>query len=173
MGARLAIRVLEQRSAQPLYKQIQSDILKCLASGEWRAGQQLPTEPELAKRFGVAIYTVRAGIGELVSAGILARRQGKGTFVARHERDHARQVFAKIFDANKRKAIPTRQKVVFFRKQLADEAAREQLGLVQRQKTHVYFWEVVVEMDGVPICVRHITVPCGLFTGLTGRILRA
>jgi GntR family transcriptional regulator len=44
---------------------------------------------------------------------------------------------------------------------------------VQRKKTHVYFWEVVVEVDGTPMCVRHITVPVGLFPGLTGRILRA
>ena len=34
---------------------------------------QLPTESELARRFGVAIYTVRAGIGALVHAGILTR----------------------------------------------------------------------------------------------------
>src|SRR4051812_12410466 len=67
----LARSSLEMRSALPLYKQIESDILQCLASGEWKPGDQLPTEPELAKRFGVAIYTVRAGIGSLVTAGIL------------------------------------------------------------------------------------------------------
>jgi GntR family transcriptional regulator len=173
MNAEPVSLALEQRSTRPLYKQVQTDILKCLAAGEWKAGEQLPTEPQLAKRFGVAIYTVRAGIGELVVAGILARRQGKGTFVTRHERDHARQVFAKIFDQEKRKVIPTRQKVMFFRKQIADERTREMLLLDSGKKPYVYFWEVVVEVDGRPMCVRHITVPAGLFTGLTGRILRA
>jgi GntR family transcriptional regulator len=164
---------LKLQSAQPLYKQIERTILQHLAIGEWEPGAQLPTESELAKRFGVAIYTVRAGIGELVDAGILTRKQGKGTFVARHERDRTRQVLTKIFDHENRKVIPTRQKVTFFRKQLADARARSLLSLDQRQNSHIYHWEVVVEVDGRAICVRHITVPAGLFPGLTGRVLRA
>jgi GntR family transcriptional regulator len=173
MRARSLKTSLKLRSAQPLYKQIERDILQCLAEGEWKPGDQLPTESELATRFGVAIFTVRAGIGKLVDAGILTRKQGKGTFVARHERDRTRQVLAKIFDDANRKVIPTRQKVTFFRKQLADERARSLLSLDQRQKSHVYHWEVVVEVDGRAICIRRITVPAGLFPGLTGRVLRA
>lgn len=164
---------LPLRSAQPLYKQIERNILHCLANGEWKAGEQLPTESELAKRFGVAIYTVRAGIGALVHAGILTRKQGKGTFVARHERDRTRQVLTKIFDHEHRQIIPTRQKVTFFRKQLADERARTLLSLDERRKSHVYHWEVLVEVDGNAVCVRRMTVPAGLFPGLTGSVLRA
>src|SRR4051812_34071285 len=106
---------LELRSPLPLYKQIESDIVKCLASGEWKPGDQLPTEPELAKRFGVAIYTVRAGIGELVSAGILSRRQGKGTFVNQHEPDFARQNFSKVFDLENRIVKPTGEVLLSFK----------------------------------------------------------
>ncbi len=162
---------LELRSARPLYKQIERDILQCLAEGEWKPGDQLPTEAELATRFGVAIFTVRAGIGELVDAGILTRRQGKGTFVARHER--TRQVLTKIFDHENRQIVPTKQKVTFFRTQVPDERTRTLLNLDQRQKSHVYHWEVVVEVGGSGVCVRRMTVPSGLFSGLTGRILRA
>ena len=164
---------LELRSARPLYKQIEHDILQCLARGEWKPGDQLPTEAELAGRFGVAIFTVRAGIGELVDAGILTRKQGQGTFVARHERDHTRQVLTKIFDHENRQIVPTRQKVTFFRTQVPDERTRRLLNLDQGQKSHVYHWEVVVEVGGSGVCVRRITVPAGLFSGLTGRILRA
>jgi GntR family transcriptional regulator len=112
------------------------------------SGRAAADRIELAKRFGVAIYTVRAGIGALVHAGILTRKQGKGTFVARHERDRTRQVLTKIFDDEHRQIIPTRQKVTFFRKQLADERARSLLSLDQRRKSHVYHWEVLVEVDG-------------------------
>jgi GntR family transcriptional regulator len=164
---------LEFRSARPLYKQIERDILECLAKGEWKPGDQLPTEAELATRFSVAIFTVRAGIGELVGAGILTRKQGKGTFVARHERDHTRQVLTKIFDHDNRQIVPTRQEVSFFRKQVPDERTRKLLSLDHQQKSHVYHWEVVVEVDGCAVCVRRITVPAGLFPGLTGPILRA
>ena len=173
MGAVAGRKSLQLQSPEPLYKQIERDILQCLANGEWKPGDQLPIESELAARFGVAIFTVRAGIGELVNAGILTRKQGKGTFVARHERDRTRQVLTKIFDHENRQIIPTRQKVTFFKKQFPDEHARSLLCLDQREKSHVYHWEVVVEVDGCAVCVRRITVPAGLFPGLTGRILRA
>jgi GntR family transcriptional regulator len=164
---------LQLSSAEPLYKQIERGILECLAQGEWKPGDQLPTESELATRFGVAIFTVRAGIGELADAGILTRKQGKGTFVARHDRERTRQIFAKIFHKDGRKLIPSRHEIVYFRKQAADDRARTLLCLDQREKSHVYHWEVVAEADGQAICVRHITVPVGMFPGLTGRALRA
>ncbi len=164
---------LQLRSADPLYKQVERDIVQCLAQGEWKPGAQLPVESALANRFGVAIYTVRAGIGALVAAGILTRKQGKGTFVARHERERPRQVFAKIFDDENRKVIPTSHKVTFFEKQRPDERTTSLLCLDRQKKCHVYYWEVVAEVDGRPTAIRHITVPCGLFPGLTGRVLRA
>jgi GntR family transcriptional regulator len=173
MPARQVKSTLLLQSAEPLYKQIERDILQCLAQGEWRPGAQLPIESELAKRFGVAIYTVRAGIGALVTAGILARKQGKGTFVARHERDRRRQVFAKIFDHENRKPIPTKEIVSSFKKQRADERTRLLLCLDQRQDTHIYSWQVVVEADQRAMSIRHITVPVRLFPGLTARVLRA
>lgn len=163
---------LQLRSADPLYKQIERDILQCLAEGEWKPGAQLPIESALAKRFGVAIYTVRAGIGELVAAGILARKQGKGTFVARHERDRARQHFARVFDHQNRGVVPTKEVVTTFRKLRADERAMDLLRLGQRKQPFVYHWETIVEVDDNAISIRHITVPAHLFPGLTVRVLR-
>src|SRR4051794_2072670 len=57
MGAGAIRTSLAFKSAQPLYRQIERNIVQCLSSGEWKPGAQLPTESELAKRFGVAIYT--------------------------------------------------------------------------------------------------------------------
>jgi len=163
---------LEFRSGQPLYKQIERDILQCLADGEWKPGGQLPTESELAERFGVAIYTVRAGIGELVKAGILARKQGKGTFVAHHQRDRARQRYSRVFDSENRKIIPTREVVTYFRKQRADDGTMELLNLDQRKENVVLHWETIVEHDEHPFSLRYTTVPAHLFPGLTVRALR-
>jgi GntR family transcriptional regulator len=163
---------LEFQPAQPLYKQIERDILQCLADGEWKPGAQLPTESELAKRFGVAIYTVRAGIGELVMAGILARKQGKGTFVVHHQRDRARQHYSRVFDTENQKIIPTREVVTFFKKQRADAAMIERLELGKRKERAVLHWQTVVEHEGHPVSLRHTTVPAHLFPGLTARALR-
>ncbi len=69
----------------PLYRQIRELITKSLASGEWRPGDMIPSESELAERFGVSQGTVRKAIDEMADENLLVRRQGKGTFVATHD----------------------------------------------------------------------------------------
>ncbi|MBI5792118.1 MAG: GntR family transcriptional regulator [Rhodocyclales bacterium] len=69
----------------PLYRQIKSLLLQRLESGEWRPGEAIPSESELAIRFNVSQGTVRKAIDEMAAENLLLRRQGKGTFVASHD----------------------------------------------------------------------------------------
>lgn len=71
-------------SFSPLYKQVVGQLMRSLEAGEWKPGVALPSETELAQRFGVSQGTVRKAIDELVGENLLVRRQGKGTFVATH-----------------------------------------------------------------------------------------
>jgi len=73
---------LHLESPLPLYKQMSDILRREIESQKLAPGTRLPTEKELAKRFGVSLITVRGCIGELVREGILVRRQGRGTFVA-------------------------------------------------------------------------------------------
>lgn len=65
----------------PLYQQIKGLILQSLQSGEWKPGEAIPSEMELAARFRVSQGTVRKAIDELAAENLVVRRQGKGTFV--------------------------------------------------------------------------------------------
>lgn len=76
-------------SFSPLYQQIKSLILQSLQAGEWKPAEAIPSEMELAARFGVSQGTVRKAVDEMAAENLLIRRQGKGTFVATHS---ARQV---------------------------------------------------------------------------------
>jgi len=69
----------------PLYRQIKTMLLQRLESGEWRPGEAIPSESELATRFNVSQGTVRKAIDEMAAENLLRRRQGKGTFVASHD----------------------------------------------------------------------------------------
>ena len=69
----------------PLYQQIRALITRSLESGEWKPGDIIPSESELAERFGVSQGTVRKAIDELANENLLVRRQGKGTFVSTHD----------------------------------------------------------------------------------------
>ena len=59
-------------------------MIKSLEAGEWRPGDAIPSEAELAARFNVSQGTARKAIDELAAENLLVRRQGKGTFVATH-----------------------------------------------------------------------------------------
>src|SRR5687767_7723668 len=74
-------------SSNPLYEEIRQQVTHGLAGGEWKAGELIPSEIELARRFGVSKGTVRRALDDLVAEKILVRRQGRGTFVATHSRD--------------------------------------------------------------------------------------
>jgi GntR family transcriptional regulator len=81
---------------QPLYRQIKSLITQSLVTGEWRPGEPIPSEIELAGRFSVSQGTVRKAIGELAGENLLVRQQGKGTFVASHSEERSQFPYLRI-----------------------------------------------------------------------------
>ena len=75
---------VESPTFSPLYRQIKGLILQALENREWRPGEVIPSEIELAARFNVSQGTVRKAIDEMAAENLLVRRQGKGTYVASH-----------------------------------------------------------------------------------------
>ena len=80
----------------PLYQQIKALILQSLQAGEWKPGEAIPSEIDLAARFRVSQGTVRKAIDELAADNLVVRRQGKGTFVATHAEQHVQYRFLKL-----------------------------------------------------------------------------
>jgi GntR family transcriptional regulator len=84
----------------PLYQQIKALILGSLQAGEWKPGEGIPSENDLATRFKVSQGTVRKAIDELANENLLVRRQGKGTFVATHHEDRVHFRFLRLVPDN-------------------------------------------------------------------------
>src|SRR3569832_1450649 len=80
----------------PLYQQIKGLILGSLQAGEWKPGEAIPSEMELAARFRVSQGTVRMAIDERAAENLVVRRQGKGTFVATHAEQHVQYRFLRL-----------------------------------------------------------------------------
>lgn len=74
--------LIDRTSAEPLYLQIQNRLVEQIRAGEFKPGEQVPSELEIAARYSVSRMTGRKALDELVSRGLLFRRKGKGTFVA-------------------------------------------------------------------------------------------
>jgi len=80
----------------PLYQQIKALIMQSLQSGDWKPGDMIPSEMELAARYKVSQGTVRKAIDELAADNLVARRQGKGTFVTTHHEDVVKFRFLRL-----------------------------------------------------------------------------
>ena len=65
----------------PLHHQVYLDLRAAIEAGEWRPGDRLPPERELASRYGCSLITVRRALGDLARERRLERARGRGTFV--------------------------------------------------------------------------------------------
>jgi GntR family transcriptional regulator len=83
-------------SFSPLYQQIKALLTRSLQAGDWKPGEAIPSEMELAGRFKVSQGTVRKAIDELATENLLVRRQGKGTFVSTHAEEQTKYRFLRL-----------------------------------------------------------------------------
>jgi GntR family transcriptional regulator of arabinose operon len=79
---------LERR---PLYEQVRQQVLEYIVERDLKPGDAIPTEAELADRYGVSVGTVRRALRQLVDQEILYRQPGRGTFLTEHSRERAKQ----------------------------------------------------------------------------------
>src|ERR687898_3589230 len=113
---------------RPLYRQAKDVLVGRIAAGSWQPGQILPSEFEIAADLGVSPGTVRKALDEMTAENLLVRRQGRGTFVARH--DEARilfQFFKLVGDSGERRFPESR--LLRLEAAKADGAAAEKLGI--------------------------------------------
>lgn len=75
--------VLSARDAIPLYEKLRDILRREIDSGRYRPGDAIPSERELCREHRISRITVRQAIAGMIQDGLLFRKQGKGTFVAR------------------------------------------------------------------------------------------
>lgn len=83
---------MDRNSARRLGDQVYDTLRERIDDGQWRAGQMLPTELQLAAEFEVSRQTIRGGIGRLAEEGLVSRVRGKGTFVRSVPTRYVKQV---------------------------------------------------------------------------------
>ena len=157
-------------SERPLYEQVRARLIEGISALEWRAGEAIPTEGELAAGFGVAIGTVRKAVDSLVAEQALVRRQGRGTFVTAHDGRRLLFHFFHIVARDGRKAYPA-VRTVSFRRARAEDSAAAALAIAPHDK--VILIRNVLSLLGRAAIVDDITLPAELFPGLTEKIFLA
>lgn len=75
--------MLNQDNIVPLYEQLMNILEHDIRTGKYSPGDRIMTESELSKKYGISLITVRKAISLLTEKGLLIKKQGKGTFVAK------------------------------------------------------------------------------------------
>lgn len=153
-------------SFSPLYQQIKALILRSLQSGEWRPGEAIPSEIELAARFKVSQGTVRKAVDELAAENLLTRRQGKGTFVATHAEEQVQYRFLRLMpDQPVAESTDSRREFLDCRRLRAPADVARALHL--KPGDMVVEIRRVLHFSGCPVVFDDIWLPGRLFKGLT------
>jgi GntR family transcriptional regulator len=154
----------------PLYRQIRALITRSLEAGEWRAGDVIPSEAELAERFGVSQGTVRKAIDEMAAENLLMRRQGKGTFVTTHKDPGSFLRFLRLAANSGELQAPTSVPLECWRAKAGADVARTLA--VDAGAPIIIIRRLLCSAD-VPAIFDEIYLPGELFPDLTLDILKS
>jgi GntR family transcriptional regulator len=155
----------------PLYQQIKTLILQSLQAGEWKPGELIPSEMELAARFRVSQGTVRKAIDELAAENLVIRRQGKGTFVATHAEHHVQYRFLRLMpdSGDLSSEGPAERQIIDCKRLRASADIARPLAL--RAGDAVLQLRRVLAFHGTPTILEDVWLPGGPFKGLTAERL--
>lgn len=159
-----ADRAASSAAYSPLYQQIKGLLLQSLDRGDWKPGEAIPSEIELAARFQVSQGTVRKAIDELAAENLVVRRQGKGTFVATHHEARVRFRFLRLTPDDSHQPV-SNSKVLDCRRTRAPADIAALLEL--RAGDTVVNLRRVLSFDEAPTILDEIWLPGSTFKGLT------
>jgi GntR family transcriptional regulator len=153
----------------PLYQQIKALITRSLQAGEWKPGEAIPSEIDLASRFRVSQGTVRKAIDELATENLLVRRQGKGTFVATHAEEKIQYRFLRLKPDDESGPGGIERRILECRKLRAPSDVGRVLGLKSGDAA-VQIRRLLMFV-GKPVVLDDIWLPGAAFKGLTAERL--
>lgn len=147
-----------------IWKSIADSLSSEIAAGQYRPGDQLPTEAKLATRFGVNRHTIRRALAGLAEAGTVHARRGSGVYVTMRPTDYAlgrRVRFHQNVAASGR--TPSRR-ISLLETRACNAREAEALGMTLGAEVHVI--EGVSSADGQPMAVFRSVMPAARFPDL-------
>lgn len=153
---------------RPLYAQVRDVLVGRIVDGVWKAGELLPSEFDIAADLGVSQGTVRKALDQLAMEKFVLRRQGKGTFVARHDEARILFQFFKLMPDTGASRFPD-SRILSVTVESADIQAAKALAL--RKASRVVRIERLRSLSGKTCIVERIFLPRALFGGIEKRAL--
>jgi GntR family transcriptional regulator len=150
--------LLQKESPIPLYYQLKEILKNQIESGKLKAGKMIPSEREMIDLFQISRPTVRQAINELVSSGLLVRKQGYGTFVNKTKQSQwYLESLSSFSEENERKGLSTKTKVL--KMEIVDETIQLN-SLFQKNYNEYYHIERLRFVEEQPVVLVSTYIPC-------------
>jgi GntR family transcriptional regulator len=153
----------------PLHHQVYLDLKAALDDGEWLAGERLPAERELARRYGCSLITVRRALDELSRERRLERLRGRGTFVTGQRIDRPLNGPLTFSQEIQRQGMDPETRLLAARPVAATAEVAAALQLEPGSPT-IYLERLRIA-SGVPLLLEMVHLPAERFPGLLTRDL--
>lgn len=148
----------------PLHHQVYLDLRSLLDAGQWRQGDRLPTERELAARYQCSLITVRRALSELVREARIERTRGRGTFVARPPVRLDLGGTLSFAEEMAAQGLQSGTRLVASRREPADSRVAAALGIEPGADT--LYVERLRLADGEALLLEQVHLPADRFPGL-------
>lgn len=140
-----------------VYIKIHNQMREQIKQGQWKEGQKIPSERNLADRYNVSRMTARAAINSLVADGLLERRVGSGTYVSVSKIKEKLNGLASFTETVEKLGKHPSSKLVAYYTKNANSSEVDKLQLQAGEKVLVL--ERVRYADQVPICYEQASIP--------------
>ena len=154
--------MLNTQSPIPLYHQLADILMAGIRSGDYAPGSRIPSEPQLAKAYGIGRPTVRQAIDVLVRQRLLSRRRGSGTYVRAPEQEIDLFSLAGTSSAFHKKGIAVEVQLLeeTRRIKVPDDAENPFAG------GRAFFLSRLNQVDAAPVLLEEIYLHPVLFKGI-------
>lgn len=149
----------------PLYHHLKEIFAEQIASGEWKVGENIPAEAQLCATYSVSRGPVRQAIELLVREGVLARKQGKGTWVRPQKLESGLGTFYSFTTLITAQGRAPTARVLHFTQEAASPSVRRALALMVGATVHRFTRLRLA--DAEPLILETVYVPMARAPGLT------
>jgi GntR family transcriptional regulator len=150
--------------SKPLYIRIQEYIAELILSGKLAPASKIQSERDFSEDLGVSRMTVRHAITELVNEGMLERKHGSGTYVAKPKLTYEAGELANYVEAMQKRNIATSSQLLEFDQVAASKRLAEFLNL--QIGDPIYRLSILRLANRVPVVLERVFVPCTMSPGL-------
>ncbi|MEE8120117.1 MAG: GntR family transcriptional regulator [Anaerolineales bacterium] len=150
--------------AVPIYIQIAESLLERITTGDLAPEERLPSERELSKTLNVSRMTLRAALRVLDNKGLLVRRPGDGTYVAKPKIDRQADKLAPFTESMRSRGYEASAQLIVFERRLAEVSVANSLKILI--SAPIYYFQRLRLINREPVLLEACSMPVYRFSNL-------